>query len=142
MSSALIRIVIADDHKLVRESWIMLLENNLNFKVVADCDNGLSAIDLVKEFNPDIILVDINMSPLNGFSFTEKMLALVPDLKIIGFSVSNQPRYATRMLELGAKGYLTKTCSLEEINEGINIVHAGGLYICEEVKKQMSNPDE
>lgn len=134
-----IRIILADDHKMVRESWKMLLENNPRFKVVADCDNGFSAIDLAKELLPDIILIDINMSPLNGFGITEKLMEIQPNLKVIGFSVSNKPRFATRMLELGAKGYLTKTSSLDEINLGIITVYEGEFYLCEEIKRSMTH---
>lgn len=132
-----IRIILVDDHKMVRKSWKILLENNPRFKVVADCDNGNSAIEKAQEFVPDIMLVDINMSPLNGFSVTEKVLEKVPTVKIIGLSVNNQPKYANKMVELGARGYLTKTSPLDEINQGIQEVHDGKLYICEEVKRHM-----
>jgi two-component system invasion response regulator UvrY len=141
MSSNLIRIILVDDHKMVRESWKMLLENNPRFQVVADCDNGFCAIELASELNPDIMVVDINMSPLNGFNITEKLMELMPLTRVIGFSVSNKSRYASRMLELGAKGYLTKTSPLEEIYEGIIIVYEGGSYICEEIKRHMSHTE-
>jgi DNA-binding NarL/FixJ family response regulator len=83
------------------------------------------------------MLVDINMSPLNGFMVTEKVLEKVPSVKIIGLSVNNQPKYADKMIALGARGYLTKTSPMEEINKGIIEVQNGNLYICEEVKKYM-----
>lgn len=134
-----IRIILVDDHKMVRESWKMLLENNARFKVVADCENGFVAVEHAIELRPDIMLVDINMTPLNGFNITEKIMELAPTVKIIGFSVSNKPRYATRMLEIGAKGYLTKTSSLEEIHQGICIVHEGEFYLCDEIKRHMSH---
>jgi two-component system, NarL family, invasion response regulator UvrY len=137
MKNEPIRIILVDDHKLVRQSWKMLLENNPQFKVVADCENGESAIEETKKHTPDIILVDINMSPDNGFIVTEQILRLAPATKIIGISANNQPKYATRMLGLGAKGYLTKTSSLEEINHGINEVYDGRFYICNEIKKHM-----
>jgi DNA-binding NarL/FixJ family response regulator len=80
------------------------------------------------------------MSPLNGYSLTEKILDILPSIKVIGLSVSNQPKYASRMLSLGAKGYLTKTSSLEEIYRGIKEVNAGNVYICEEIRKQLTEP--
>lgn len=132
-----IRIILVDDHKAVRKSWRALLENNPWFQVVADCDNGESAIKEAEKHQPDIMLVDINMSPLNGFTVTERVLEKVPATKIIGLSVNNQPKYADKMISLGAKGYLTKTSSLEEINKGILEVQNGNLYICEEVKRQI-----
>lgn len=135
MTKAPIRIILVDDHSVARKSWKTLLENNPSFQVVADCDNGDSAILIAQEYKPDIMLVDINMSPLNGFMVTERVLEKVPSIKIIGLSVNNQPKYAAKMIALGAKGYLTKTSSLEEINHGIMEVQNGNLYICKEVKK-------
>ncbi len=137
MNKEPIRIMLVDDHKIVRKSWKSLLENNPRFQVIADCDNGQSAIEQAEELIPDIMLVDINMSPLNGFSVTERIMETTPSIKVIGLSVNNQPKYAIRMVELGARGYLTKTSSLEEINHGIMEVHKGEFYICEEVTRNM-----
>ena len=141
MSNEPIRIMLVDDHQIVRQSWKSLLENNPRFKVIADCDNGESAIEQAEKLIPDIMLVDINMSPLNGFAVTERIMETTPSIKIIGLSVNNQPKYAIRMIELGARGYLTKTSSLEEINHGIIEVHKGEFYICEEVARNMPAPE-
>lgn len=135
MSSTPIRIILVDDHKLVRQLWVGLLQNNKRFQVIADCETGDEAILKSKELKPDILLVDINMSPTNGFEVTKKVVADNPSVKIIGLSVNNQPTYAIRMLELGGKGYFTKTSSLEEITNGIIEVYNGNEYICEEVRK-------
>lgn len=137
MRNESIRIILVDDHELVRKSWKMLLENNPRMEVVADCENGSTAIEQAQKLSPDIILVDINMSPDNGFVITEKLVQMMPSLKIIGLSANNQPKYASRMMELGARGYLTKTSSLEEINHGINEVHEGRFYICNEIKRHL-----
>ncbi len=137
MSNAPIRIIVVDDHKLIRESWKMILSDNQIFEVIAECENGHAAIEQAEKLIPDIMLVDINMSPLNGFEVTERIMGKMPSIKIIGLSVNNQPKYATRMLELGARGYLTKTSTAEEIKHGIIKVYNGELYICEEVRKNM-----
>ncbi len=137
MRNEAIRIILVDDHELVRKSWKMLLENNPRLQVVADFKNGQTVIEQVQKLSPDIILVDINMSPDNGFVITEKLIQLLPSLKIIGLSANNQPKYASRMITVGARGYLTKTSSLEEINHGIIEVHEGRLYICNEIKKHL-----
>ena len=134
MNNTLIRIILVDDHKLVRQSWRMLLENQPGFTIVAECENGHSAIEQAAQLMPDIMLVDINMSPLNGFAVTERIMQSTPSVKIIGLSVNNLPVYATRMIQLGARGYLTKTSSLEEIIHGIQVVHKGEIYICDEIK--------
>jgi DNA-binding NarL/FixJ family response regulator len=132
-----IRIIVVDDHQLVRESWKYLLQVNPRFKVIAECADGESAIEAAIEHKPDIILLDMNMSPMNGLQVTEKAIEIDPTLKIIGLSVNNQPMYAQRMLELGAQGYLTKTSTLEEINNGIMTVHEGKKYVCHEVRKHL-----
>lgn len=137
MTETQIRIVLADDHQLIRESWRMLLENHPPFRVVADCANGKDAIRCVKENTPDILLVDINMHPVNGFEVVRNVIQEIPSVRVIGISVNNQPRYATRMVEMGARGYLTKTSSLEEIIHGIEEVYRGQIYICEEVRKHL-----
>ena len=137
MSNEIIRILLVDDHKMVRDAWKMILEHNPRFVVIADCDNGHTAIAQAQQLVPDIMLVDINMSPLNGFAVTEQILQKMPAMKIIGLSANNQPQYATRMLALGAWGYLTKTTSIEEITHGIIEVHTGKFYICEEIKRNI-----
>jgi len=133
--------MLVDDHKLVRDSWKLILEINPRFRIVEECDNGKQAMERVTEVEPDILLVDINMAPLNGFNVTEFVVKKNPGIKVIGLSVNNLPKYAIRMLGLGAKGYLTKTSTLEEINKGILEVFNGNIYIAAEVKEKMS-PDE
>jgi len=137
MNTAPIRIILVDDHKIVRESWKMLLENNPQFHVIAVYENGKTAVEEVQKHNPDIMLVDVNMSPVDGFAVTKKTIEINPLIKIIGISINNQPRFAQQMLDSGASGYLTKTSSLEEIYHCILIVYNGERYICEEVRKNM-----
>jgi len=141
MSSNSISIILVDDHKLVRQLWVDLLQKNPLFKILADCESGAEAIQKTKELNPDMLIVDINMSPTNGFAVTTEIVKNHPSVKIIGLSVNNHPKYAMRMLELGAKGYFTKTSSFKEITKGILEVYNGNNYICEEVKKLMPDVD-
>lgn len=133
-----IRIMLVDDHKIVRESWKLLLQHHPQFEIVGESDNGQHAVAQAISLQPDIMLVDVNMSPLNGFNVTESVGKAAPRVKVIGLSVNNQPKYATKMLELGAKGYLTKTSPLEEINHGILEVYKGATYICTEVRNKMT----
>ncbi|MBK5269717.1 MAG: response regulator transcription factor [Bacteroidia bacterium] len=137
MENKPIRIIIVDDHALARESWKMVLERNPRLQVIALCDNGITAIEMAQQLIPDILLVDVNMYPVNGFAVTEKVTKANLGIKIIALSVNNQIYYVQRMLELGAKGYLTKTSPLEEVEEGILKVYAGEQYICDEIKKNL-----
>lgn len=135
MNAAPIRIVLVDDHKLARESWSLLLGYDTRFTVVAECEKGEDAIREVAHLLPDIVLVDINMSPVNGFEVTRKLIEANPDTKIIGISVNNQPSYANRMLEIGAMGFITKGSPFEEVTHAIMEVKNGRRYICSEIKK-------
>ena len=133
-----IRIILVDDHQLVRESWKMLLQNDSRFEIIADFGNGNSAIEQAEKLVPHIMLVDINMNPMNGFDLTKKICARFPSIKIIGLSINNQPEYAMRMIRSGGYGYLTKTSGTNEIIHGILEVHTGKKYICEEIRNQLS----
>jgi DNA-binding NarL/FixJ family response regulator len=132
-----IRIIIVDDHKIVRETWKLILEQDNRFSIIAECSNGAEAIETVVKLNADIVLMDINMHPINGFEATKKIIKQNPSIKIIGISVNNQPSYARNMLQLGAKGFVTKDSSKEEMVKAITIVYKGGKFICEVIKKKM-----
>ena len=133
-----IKIILVDDHKIVRESWSMLLNQTPGFSVIAECENGIDAIEKAVELKPDIMLVDINMSSIDGFETTRSILLKNPLVKIIGISINNQPNYAIKMLDSGAKGYLTKSSPLNEITTAIEEVYKGNTYVCEEVRKKMN----
>ncbi|HYM95266.1 MAG TPA: response regulator transcription factor [Chitinophagaceae bacterium] len=133
-----IRIILVDDHRLILESWKLLLENDPRFNIIAECENGSEAIKEATLLNPDVILMDINMSPVNGFEATQQIIATNPSIKIIGISINNQPGYATRILELGAKGFVTKGSSFDELSNAIMEVHEGRQYICEEIRRSMN----
>jgi DNA-binding NarL/FixJ family response regulator len=137
MKKEKIRIVIADDHQMIRETWRLLLEQDKRFHIIAECSNGTEAIEYAVNHAPDIILIDINMNPVNGFEATRKIIRQAPSVKIIGMSINNQPAYARNILKLGAKGYITKNSSKEEMIKAILEVNKGSQYICEEIKKQM-----
>ncbi len=141
MSNETIRVILVDDHPAVRLSIQLLLETNPVIDLVAVCEDGHEAINQVILHKPDILLVDINMSPLNGYDVTETVLVAVPALKVIGFSINNQPKFAIQLLELGAHGYLTKTSPHKEILQGIIDVHNGQLYICHEIRSVMDKSD-
>ncbi len=134
MSINPIRIILVDDHKLARESWRLLLGFDERFAVIHEYDNGNDAIEHAHRLSPDIVLVDINMYPVNGFEVTQKILAADPSMKIIGISVNNHPSYADRMLEIGARGFVTKGSSFEEITHAIVEVHRGERYVCTEIR--------
>ncbi len=136
---AKITILIADDHKLIRETWTYILNSDERFEVVAECGDAEQAVELAKELTPDIVLMDINMAPFNGFEATEKIRKVSPESKIIGVSMHSQPAYAKKMLQVGARGYVTKNSSKEEMFTAISEVFRGNKYVCDEIKTIISD---
>ncbi|MDI3318736.1 response regulator transcription factor [Pinibacter soli] len=132
-------ILIADDHKLIRETWSYILNSDTRFEVVAECGDALSAVEMAKLKRPNIVLMDINMMPFTGFEATEKIRKLSPASKIIGVSMHSQPAYAKKMLQVGATGYVTKNSSREEMFKAIIEVYKGNKYICDEIKNIISH---
>jgi DNA-binding NarL/FixJ family response regulator len=133
-----VSILIADDHKLIRETWSFILNNDPRFEVVAECGDSEEAVEVAKVKRPNIILMDINMTPISGFEATEKIRKVSPASKIIGVSMHSQPAYAKKMLQIGARGYVTKNSSKEEMIKAIMEVQNGNKYICDEIKNNIS----
>jgi|KBSMisStaDraftv2_1062788.scaffolds.fasta_scaffold16235_6 DNA-binding NarL/FixJ family response regulator len=134
-----IRIVLVDDHELIRGSWKLLLKQNSRFTIIGECRNGAEAIEEAQKLMPDIMLMDINMTPINGLEATERIARIAPSIKIIGLSINSQPVYAEKMLQAGAQGYVTKNSTLHEMTHAIMEVHNGRQYICEEIRRKMTN---
>ena len=130
--------MIVDDHTLIRETWSSLLNTVPNLEIVAECGDGQLAIEKAKNIRPDIVLLDINMEPINGFEVLKMIRKLSPASKIIGLSMRSEPAYAKKLLRLGAKGYVTKNSSRSEMLEAINEVSNGNVFVCQEVKNALS----
>lgn len=139
MQHAPIRVVLVDDHQMVRETWKMILETDRRIQIVGECASGEEAIHAAAALLPNIMLMDVNMSPVNGFEATRKIVKNFPAIKIIGVSINNQPSYARNMMQLGAKGYVTKNSPREEMIDAILQVARGKTYICKEILKKMNN---
>ena len=133
-----ISVLIADDHKLIRDTWSFILNSDPRFQVIAECGDSEQAVEAARLKRPNIVLMDINMMPISGFEATEKIRKVSPASKIIGVSMHSQPAYAKKMLQIGARGYVTKNSSKEEMMKAILEVHQGNKYICEEIKNNIS----
>ncbi len=136
-----IAILLVDDHRLILDSWAFILNSDPRFEVVGETNNGEQAIQLALLKQPDVILMDVNMSPLNGFDTTKEIRRLVPKARVIGVSMHSMPAYAKRMLQLGAMGYVTKNSSKDEMITAITEVYQGKKYICEEVKNILAQQE-
>ena len=133
-----IKILIADDHKLIRDAWSMVLNADCRFEVIAECGDSLVAVELTDEKRPDIVLMDINIPPISGIEATSRIRKSSPLSKVIGVSMHSQPAIALRILKAGAGGYVTKQSSKEELFDAIVAVQNGTQYICEEIKNNLS----
>jgi DNA-binding NarL/FixJ family response regulator len=136
-----ITILLVDDHKLIRDSWSFILNSDPRFQVVGETSSGQEAVEIAREKRPNIVLMDVNMSPVNGFDATKQIHKISPESKIIAVSMHTMPAYAKRMLQLGAMGYVTKNSSKEEMIAAIIEVRNGKKYICEEVKNILAQQE-
>lgn len=132
-----IQLAIVDDHELIRNTWKMVLQRDKRIEVIAECASGAEAIECAGKIAPDMMLMDINMSPVNGFEATRKITELYPSIKIIGTSINNQTAYVRMMMQAGAKGYVTKNSSSAEMVEAIIAISNGGTYICKEITDKL-----
>lgn len=136
-----ITILLVDDHKLVRESWSFILNSDPRFQVIGETSDVVEAVEIAKEKKPKIVLMDINMSPINGFEGTKRVRKYSPGSRIIGISMHSMPAYARRMLQTGAMGYITKNSSKDEMLKAIIEVSEGRKYVCEEVKNILAQQE-
>ena len=136
-----ISIILADDHKLIRDSWSFILNSDPRFTVIGETSNGDEAVQAVKKMKPDIVLMDVNMAPVNGFEATKLITKYSPGSKVIAVSMHTMPAYAKRMMQVGAMGYVTKNSSKDEMIKAIIEVNGGRKYICEEVKNILAQKE-
>jgi DNA-binding NarL/FixJ family response regulator len=128
-----ITILLADDHKLVREGLCSMLEKETDMAVVAQTDNGREVARLADKLNPDIVVLDINMPDLNGIDAAKLIHKNNPDIRIIALSVHSGRRFVTGMLKAGAAGYLVKHCAYEELARAIRLVADNKFYLSPQI---------
>lgn len=124
-----IKILIVDDHNLVREGFAKMLELEEEFKVIGQASTAKEALDKIKILNPNIILMDIKLPDLNGIECTQLIKKDHPEIKIIILSMYDEEQYVLESVKSGATGYLLKDISQEELVHSIKIVYAGGSLI-------------
>ena len=124
-----IKVLLADDHKIVRDGLRSLLEKDDDLKVVGEAPNGQVAVELAHELIPDIVVMDIGMPVMNGIEATERIIEDQPGAKIIGLSMHSDRRFVSSMLEAGACGYLLKDCAFDELVDAIHAVLSGQVYL-------------
>src|SRR5665647_1380408 len=124
-----ITLAVVDDHKLIRQMWFQLFEDNSDIEVIGESGEINDAIEMIKIKRPNVVLLDINLLQASGMDAVPFIRKFSPGTRIIAVSMHNQPAYAKKMLQLGAKGYVTKNSSHEEILKAIEEVMNGRTYV-------------
>lgn len=125
----MIRVLVVDDQDLVRSGICRLLEDSGRVDIVGEAPSGEDAIRLAKEKEPDVILMDINMPGIGGLEATQKILQRQPDIQIVALTTYDGDPYTSRLLKMGASGYLTKCAHADEMIRAILKVNSGQKYI-------------
>ena len=124
-----IRIILADDHTIVRHGLNKLIQQQEDMEVIAQAADGHSTIELTRELSPDMVIMDIGMPDLNGIDATQQIIREFSQVKVIGLSMHSGKKFVIEMLKAGASGYLLKDCALEELTTAIKAVASGKTYL-------------
>ncbi|HYJ37285.1 MAG TPA: response regulator transcription factor [Chitinophagaceae bacterium] len=131
-------VMIIDDHALILDAWTMLLESEGNFEITGKIGNSAEVEGILETNHPDLVLLDINMAPVNGFEVLALIQRISPKTKVIAVSMHTQTAYVRRMIKGGARGYITKNSTAQEFLHGVGVVLKGGRYISKEVKNALA----
>jgi two-component system response regulator DegU len=134
-----VKIVIADDHQLLREGVKRILNMEKDFEVVGECGDGIQVVELCNTLRPDVVLMDINMPVENGVVATERLKEFFPEIKVIILSIHDDENYVFETLRKGASGYLLKDMEAESLINAIRSVVAGHAYIHPKVTGKLIN---
>jgi len=134
----LIRVLVVDDHDLVRTGITRMLADIDGLQVVGEADSGESALKLARELKPDVVLMDVKMPGIGGLEATRKLLRSHPDIKVVAVTVCEEDPFPTRLLQAGAAGYLTKGAGLDEMVQAIRLAFAGQRYISPQIAQQLA----
>ena len=124
-----IKILIADDHQIVRQGLRLLIEEEPGMEVVGEAENGRDAVQLAQEKRPHVVIMDISMPDLNGMEATRQMLAALPEVRVIALSMHSDRHFVRGMLEAGASAFLLKDCAFEELDDAIRAVTVNKTYL-------------
>jgi DNA-binding NarL/FixJ family response regulator len=123
------KVLIADDHKIVREGLKALIDKQESMQVVAEADNGLEAVRLARKLQPDVVIMDLGMPQMNGIEATREVTAHEPGIKVIALSMHSDKRFVLQMIKAGASGYVLKDSAFEELITAIKTVVSNQSYL-------------
>jgi two-component system response regulator NreC len=128
-----IKILLADDHKIMREGLRSLLERQSGVEVIAEAENGRTAVRLCRELKPHVVIMDITMPDLNGIEATRQIISENPGIKVVGLSVHSDRQFVEGMLKAGASGYLLKDCAFQDVISAVHAAAANEIYLSPKV---------
>ncbi|EZH83253.1 UvrY/SirA/GacA family response regulator transcription factor [Ectopseudomonas composti] len=134
----MIRVLVVDDHDLVRTGITRMLADIDGLQVVGEACTGEEALLKVRELKPDVVLMDVKMPGIGGLEATRKLMRSHPDIKVVAVTVCEEDPFPTRLLQAGAAGYLTKGAALDEMVQAIRLVFAGQRYIDPQIAQQLA----
>ena len=134
----MIKILVVDDHDLVRMGIVRMLADVEGFKVIGEAKCGEDAVKLTRNLCPDVALMDVKMPGIGGIEATKKLLAINGNIKIVAVTACDDDLYPSRLMQAGAVGYVTKGAGLDEMIDAINTVYNGDLYMSSRVAQQMA----
>lgn len=129
-----IKLLLADDHKIVRDGIISLLQNENDLEITGEAENGQIAVQQVEKLHPDLVIMDINMPVMDGIKSTEIISKEFPETKILALTMTNEQEHIKNMISAGAGGYILKNSGKTELIDAIKTIVGGGNYFSEAVK--------
>jgi two-component system invasion response regulator UvrY len=138
MGAGLTKILVVDDHDLVRMGIVRMLADIEGYQVVGDAKSGEEAVTKARTLLPDVVLMDVKMPGMGGLEATKKLLVVNPTLKIIAVTACDDDLYPTRLMQAGAVGYVTKGAEFSEITSAIDKVMRGDLYMSNSIAQQLA----
>lgn len=133
-----IRVVLADDHAMVREGLAQILEDSEGIVVVGQAGNGREAVTMAREKNPDVVVLDYTMPETDGAAATREIRLHCPNAKVLVLTVHENVHYALKALEAGAHGFILKAAAVEELVEGIRTVSRGRVYVSAPISEKIA----
>jgi DNA-binding NarL/FixJ family response regulator len=134
----LIKVLLADDHSIVRAGLRRIVEESGDMEVIAEAADGREAIGLIQETSPDVAVIDISMPGLDGLEVVNRLRSHCPDLPILILTMHEEAQYVVRAIQAGAMGYMTKQSAPEQLLKAIRKIHAGSRYLTDEASETLA----
>ncbi|AKG16993.1 MULTISPECIES: response regulator [Moraxella] len=134
-----IKVLVVDDHDLVRMGIARMLDDDAQIEVIAEADNGDAAVQLARQHRPDVVLLDVNMPNVGGVEATRRIKQIDQNIKVLAVSSLSAQPYPSMLLKAGVNGYITKGTPLDEMIRAIKKVHGGGKYFSHDVAEQLAD---